>query len=350
MAVKKRTYRLPSMIIGGLWLITVAGGWNVIARAVASTLSSGHTSRAESADTLLLAEVVLSNDELGLPTHIVVDGDELLLVDRYRQEAVFSVDRHSREVIRSFGGKGEGPGEFKGPTSLVVSESGVAVLDASLNRITRLASGPQSAGFSLLGTTQLRVQSAATDLSVTSDGQFIVAGFLGSRRLAYVSREGEFLAYVGEPPTLKGLPPKRRSEVFQGSLRSSPGGHRHVVTGRFSSRIEVIDERTEETKVIWGPIKFEPHAGRYETRFGYLDSAPMADGFLALYSGRTRGEFPGRANYGTFVHEFTWEGALRAIHKLDADVITIAWSEPDRKLYAVRHDPLPAILVYSLPP
>lgn len=76
----------------------------------------------------------------------------------------------------------------------------------------------------------------------------------------------------------------------------------------------------------------------------------MADGFLALYSGRTRGEFPGRANYGTFVHEFTWEGALRAIHKLDADVITIAWSEPDRKLYAVRHDPLPAILVYSLPP
>ena len=75
-----------------------------------------------------------------------------------------------------------------------------------------------------------------------------------------------------------------------------------------------------------------------------------ADGFLALYSGRTRSAYPGRANYAEYVHEFSWAGELRAIHRLDADVITIAWSEPDRKLYAVRHDPVPAILVYSLPP
>ena len=350
MTAKKRTYRVMSLIICVLWLITTAGGWNDIARALSSTLGSGHASRAEGADTQLVAEVILSNDELGLPTHIVVDGDRLLLLDRFRGEAVLSLDRHAGQVIASFGSEGEGPGEFKSPTSLVVSESGVAVLDAGLNRVTWLAAGPQSAGFSLLGTTQLRVQSAATDLSLTSDGQFIIAGFLGSRKLAYVSRDGGFLSYAGDPPDLEGLPPNRRSEVFQGSLRSSPDKTRHVVTGRFSSRIDVIDERTKQTKVIWGPTRFQPHAGRYETRFGYLDSAPMSDGLLALYSGRTRRRSPGRANYGAFVHEFTWEGELRAIHRLDADVITIAWSEPDRKLYAVRHDPLPAILEYSLPP
>lgn len=122
----------------------------------------------------------------------------------------------------------------------------------------------------------------------------------------------------------------------------------HVLTSRFASRIDIFDAGISSTVSVWGPRRFEPHPGRYESRFGYLDSAPMSDGFLALYSGRTREEYPGRANYGAIIDEFGWDGTHRARYELDADVITIAWSEPDRRLYAVRHDPIPAILVYTI--
>jgi len=342
--------RSASLVIAATWVVTLAGGWNDMARAAVSALDSRQSGRTKTAGSHLASVTVLSSDELGMPTQIVTAGDELLLVDRFRPEAIYSVARRSGELIRSFGRSGEGPGELKTPVSLVVSGSSVAVLDAGLNRVSWLAASPESPGFSLLGTTQLRIESAATGLSLTSDDQFIVTGFLGSGRLAYVSTGGEVISYPDGPRSLKRLPPDRLSELFQGSLRSSPDRSRHILTGRFSSRIDVIDDETLQTTVTWGPVKFEPHAGRYETRFGYLDSAPMADGYLALYSGRTRRAYPGRANYAGYVHEFSWAGELRAIHRLDADVITIAWSEPDRKLYAVRHDPVPAILEYSIPP
>jgi len=40
---------------------------------------------------------------------------------------------------------------------------------------------------------------------------------------------------------------------------------------------------------------------------------------------------------------------FRIIVHLDRDVIAISWSEPDRRLYAIAHDPVPVILVYRLP-
>jgi hypothetical protein len=65
-----------------------------------------------------------------------------------------------------------------------------------------------------------------------------------------------------------------------------------------------------------------------------------------LFSGRTREDYPERANYGSMVHEFGWDGRFKAEHRLDADLIAIAWSEEDGLLYAVRHEPVPAVVVY----
>lgn len=99
---------------------------------------------------------------------------------------------------------------------------------------------------------------------------------------------------------------------------------------------------------VWGPDRFAPRAGKYETRFGYLDTAPTAEGVFALYSGRTREAFPGRANYGSTIHFFAWDGELMESYELDADVISIAYSEEDGILYGVRHDPVPGVVMYDL--
>ena len=335
---------LCAAFVTAAWFVTMAGGWGDIGEALAREFPVAETDGSR----VIPGKVLLEGDELGMPTRLVLHGDEVLLVDRFRGEAIFGVDRRSGEVTWSFGPKGEGPRELKSPKALVVVGQDLAVLDAGLNRISWLTPDAADGSYSFLGTTQIVSKSVPTDFSLSAEGPFVVSGFLGNQRLGQVSREGAFLRHLGAAPDVDELPPPRRAEVFQGTLRSGHNGRLHVATSRFASHIDVLDDETGGLRTIWGPERFAPHAGKYETRFGYLDSAPMSDGFLALYSGRTRDEYPGRANYGAIVDEFGWDGTHRARYELDSDVITIAYDESERTLYAVRHDLVPAILVYEL--
>lgn len=333
------------------WFVTAVGGWGdvgdeIAASRVARLLDSRGPVSAEL--TAVEARTLAEGDDFGLPSEISVVGDQLLLIDRYRDEAVVLLDRHSGEVVRSYGRSGEGPGEFKSPWSAVSDGRNVAVLDPGLNRITWLSPDADAPTFELEGVTRLSVESAVTGFALTTDEAFLVTGFMTASRLARMDRGGTTLAAVGDAPATDGLPAARRSEVLQGTLRGKEDGSRFVLTSRFASHIEVVDASNMTETTVWGPERFQPHAGRYETRFGYLDSAPMEDGFLALYSGRTRDAFPGRANYGSTIHEFGWDGALRAVYELDSDVMSIAWSEEDGLLYAVRHDPVPGVVMYEL--
>ena len=332
-------------VLVSTWFITVIGGWGDISRSLAGEARAGAPSSGAAAGELR-GSVLAGGAELGMPTRLEVTGHELVVLDRYGTEPIVALERRSGRLLRGFGREGDGPGEFRSPVSLVVDGSRVAVLDVGLNRVTWLEASADD--FTLQGTTQLELESAATDFVLTPGGDFLVSGFLADGRLARVGRDGGLVAYVGPSVELDDLPRVRRIEALQGTLRAATGGGRVVRTHRFASRIEIVGGETAATTVTWGPERFEPRNGEYETRFGYLDSAPFPDGFFALYSGRTREDYPGRANYGAGIHEFGWDGSLRAEHRLDADVIAIAWSEEDGLLYAARHDPVPEIVVYSL--
>lgn len=332
---------VPAVLLAA-WFVTMVGGWADIGRAIAvEPAAPGVDGRAEP----IVGTMLAGGDLFGMPTRLEVAGGELLVLDRYRSESIVALDRRSGRLLRSFGREGDGPGEFRSPVAFVVDGSGVAVLDVGLNRVTWLDA--RTDAFTLRGTTNLMLESAATDVVLAPGGEFLVSGFMADGRLARVDQGGSLVRYEGRPIVTEGLPPPRRLEALQGTLRTSPEGDRVVRTHRFASRLEIIDPRTFATTVAWGPERFEPQVGNDQARFGYLDAAPFSEGFFALYSGRTREDYPGRANYGAVIHEFGWDGSLRAEHRLDADVIAIAWSEDDGLLYAVRHEPVPEIVVYA---
>lgn len=335
-------------ILAAAWFVSLVGGWADIGNAVAREFKASPDT---ASDRSLTGVVLAVGDQFGMPTQVTVAGEELLLIDRYSNRQVLAVDRLAGHLLRSFGTKGEGPGEFKSPVSLVVDErEAVAVLDAGVNRITWLGPTTTSGGseFRLVATAEIAASSVITDLAAMRDGQFLAFGLLDSGRLLRLDREGVPVESYGERPSAEGLPPARRAELFQGSLRSAPDQGRHVLASRFASRIEIFDEETSSMTTVWGPDRFAPRAGKYETRFGYLDTAPTAEGVFALYSGRTREAFPGRANYGSTIHFFAWDGELMESYELDADVISIAYSEEDGILYGVRHDPVPGVVMYDL--
>lgn len=334
---------LVSVVLAALWFVTMVGGWPDLI----DDASARVRSQADYAE-MLVSTLVVGGDEFNLPTNMIVHGGELYVLDNFRDYQVVRIDRLTGAIKGSFGPKGQGPKELASPISLIVVGSEIAVLDVGINRITWFEFNQGEQEYEVARLSHIGLTSLVTDLAPTAGDRLLAAGFLGARRLAYLDLDGGFVGHVGAPEEVDDLTPQRRSEVFQGTVRSDPRRKRQVITSRFASRLRVLDSGSAEPREFWGPRKFAPKPGRYQTRFGYLDSAPMLNGFLALYSGRTNEEFPGRANYASTIHEFGWDGELRAEYGLDSDVITIAWSEEDRLLYAVRHDPEPAIIVYDL--
>jgi hypothetical protein len=84
-------------------------------------------------------------------------------------------------------------------------------------------------------------------------------------------------------------------------------------------------------------------------RFGYIHAAATDRLIFALYSGRSRDDSPGKANFGEDIHVFDWSGNLLQAFKLDHDVLTIAIDQKGEILYAIRHYPTVALLAYDLP-
>ncbi len=58
------------------------------------------------------------SERLGMPTKIAAVGDHVVVIDAASDAALHVINRMDGEWIRSFGGRGEGPGEFTGAWSL----------------------------------------------------------------------------------------------------------------------------------------------------------------------------------------------------------------------------------------
>ncbi len=138
-----------------------------------------------------------------------------------------------------------------------------------------------------------------------------------------------------------------------------PGGTLIVVVTRHADQIEIFELDGTLKKVIKGSLDFVPiyetqYAGGYATmatgkdlRFGYIDVTVTATHFFALYSGRTRGEYPGKANFANLIHKFTWDGELVQVFELDRDVLMITVDEEEKTLYGTQLYPIPEIVVYK---
>jgi hypothetical protein len=291
---------------------------------------------------------ILKPEALRFPTRLAVAGDELIVLDRYSRQAVTALDRVSGRVRRAFGRHGQGPAELFGPFAIAADGTGVVVLDASMNRLTYLSASEGSNAFRLAGVAPM-TEGPFIDVVATSDGAFLGLSFAHGAEISVIDSAGRELYRPAAPSRHSATDPSRAAESVQGVLRRGDRGRVFIRTRRFASRIDILDENGAWTSTVWGPERFDSARRGSQVRFGYLDAAVTADGFLALYSGRTRESHPGTANFGSIIHEFDRAGNLTAAHALDSDIIAIAWHELERLLYAIRHDPEPAILVYRMP-
>lgn len=193
-----------------------------------------------------------------------------------------------------------------------------------------------------------------------TDSTLIAVGFFEEGRFLLLDRNGEVIRALGVIPLADHIPPVAAQQALQPSLATRPRGTHVVIGSRYASRLDIYDVKSGELVPARSPAGFGPpltvirrgdlpvFVSDAHTRFGYLDVTATNDRIYALFSGRTRAGFPGRANMGSEIHIFDWAGELQGAVSLDCEAVHIVVNVGDQLLYAISHNPQPAVYGYDL--
>lgn len=313
----------------------------------------------------LRGTVFSESEAFGQPGDLAVVGEHLVLLDGLGNPAIHAIRLEDGSLARSFGRKGEGPGEFSGVRSIDPvpgSASEFWVFDISLRRLTHV----DLAGTHIsTATGQGSLTFRAGELPMSPawiGGEIVSPGILAAGRLARYDSVGNRVATTGSVPAIVGreVPVTVLQHAFTGTLAANPSRTRLALGTRHSDRLEIYRADGAPVATVRSAAPFEPAfqvqalngiphmASGDDMRFGYVDVQTTEDRIFALFSGRTRRDYPGRAVFAEYVHEYDWDGRLRRVLKLDADVLSIAVDAEGKKLFATRWTPTPAVLVYPL--
>jgi hypothetical protein len=311
----------------------------------------------------LHGEVIQKDEILGTPTDIAVVGEYLVVLDASNSPAVHVFRLGDGARYRSFGEKGSGPLEFRDPRSLdpVAGRAEFWIFDGRLQRLTHVDLG---GGTITVGDRSVLLRSDQAPFTAvwTGDGSILSSGLFSAGRLARFDGTGRRTGTLGRVPRHARGMTTVVQHAYMGTLIARPDRRRFALLARHADRVEFFGRDGHPLETVAGPSGFLPvykvryragmpsMVGGEDLRFGYIAASATSRALYGLYSGRTRAELPGGAHYGTFVHEYDWDGKLRRVFKLDAYAIGIAVDPEGKTLYVSRLYPTPAILRYSLPP
>lgn len=315
----------------------------------------------------LASRVVSDAEAFGRPADLAIVGEFVAISDGLGDPALHVVRIADGALLASFGREGSGPGEFRAPRVLSLAPDDPAAVwlyDVELRRATEVDLARVAAGAAEPARRSILFRADQLPLHPvrTGDG-WISPGIFTAGRVARFDTAGEIVGTFGEvPATTPEAPVNVAQHAFTGTLAADRDGGRLVLAARHSDRIDVFAGDGTFVRTIRGPRRFEPvfQVARQngvpylvsgeDLRFGYLDVALLPDRIVALYSGRTRAEHAGNANVGDEVHVFDGDGSLVRRFRLDHETLTLAVSPDGRRLYTMRRNPTPALLVHDLPP
>lgn len=176
------------------------------------------------------------------------------------------------------------------------------------------------------------------------------AATLGTPSLAAMVKETGF-------PLYPGLDWDMSVFLNRVSLAVRPDQRLLAVAFNLSDRVHIFDRDGRLIRAIASPvevkldfdIKARPEGGHTlirnsETRLSYLDVDAGGDLIVALFSGRSRGDYENAAFYGDELHVFRWDGTFVGTWKLPEAVVTLRLDEVRQRIYAIRERPFMAIV------
>lgn len=317
----------------------------------------------------LTGEVMATGDYLDQPSRLAVAGDRLVVLDRSAPQ-VHLFRLPDGERVASFGQTGEGPGEYRSARHVQLDAANgrdLWIYDFALRRMTRLRFG----GAPVPEVQEVVNLDAGGGLFLhpawLTDTTLVVAGIFprhSDGRLLLANRAGGVIRMLGKAPRHPGgaaIPTTVLQHAYEGPVTVRPDRSRFALATRQADRLEVFGADGAQLASVVGSTGFLP---RFEVRkraegvsmaigddlrVGYVDLVSTDARIYALFSGRVAGDVGASAFFGHEVHVFDWAGKRLVRLPLDEPAVSIAVDAGGTRLFAIRHDPAPAIVRYQIP-
>lgn len=312
----------------------------------------------------LKGQFLATGDYLGAPTEMVMAGEHLLVIDARSDSALHVIDARTGRHVRSLGGRGEGPGEYRGPWSLASERSRPDqpwVYDLQLARLTRVDLRPDAAPATQAKIVRIQGEALAIQPVWTQDSLLVSPSLSARGRFSFYGPDGTFRRAAGPLPLGNGgVSPAILQQAWMGTLVSNPQTGWLALATQYADQVEIYRPDGSLVRRVRGPFRFDPQFTVEQTqgqpvmaqgdamRFGYTDAEATPSEIYALFSGRTREAYKGASSFGRYVHVYDWQGELKRVYELDSDVVAIALSADRKRLYGIGEEPAPVIVVFSL--
>jgi hypothetical protein len=313
----------------------------------------------------LRGRTLFSGEPLAIPTAIASVGPYLVLLDAGSEFKITVLRKRDGLMAWRLGRRGRGPGEFIGPYSMDVvadQQRPLWVYDVSLRRITRVRLPERIAMTPTVDSTLLLLSGASLVNPIwLGDTVLVALGSFAGGRFGFFGSSGRLLRTVGAlPPGEPGVPISVRQQAYQSVMRANRQHSLLAVGTRHASHFVVFRLDGSVVGQAEGAESFEPRyvvlpgergpeiGSDLDLRFGYVSIATSDRHIFALFSGRTREQFPGRAMMGEWVHVYDWNARLVRRLRLDGEALAISVDNSGLELYAIQHEPEPRVRAYSL--
>lgn len=361
-----RTRIATSTIVGVLCILTLTACGDGVRRPPDLSTIEPEFSHEALGYTWLKATHSAASDSLGWPADVlVVDGRVVVTDYPSGGSAVHVFTAGSLRHVLSFGRLGDGPGEFRGPPSVLkAAEDGAFwTYDGNQARLTlyRFAD-VQNGEFKGAEHIPLIVERIMYELAFLDRDRAVGLGLFSGGRFALVDLRTADIRFTGTLPASKdATPPHVVQNAYLGKLAAHPSGSRFALATAHGGIIEIYDGDGSLLHSADTPFPFEPDyqaepggngprmARGFLNRGGYVGLDATQDFIFALFSGRAQGHFLSSYRDAEYLHVLDWEGNLVRVFRFDRLVSDIAVSRDGNTLFAIVSDPEPAVLSYSLP-
>ena len=310
-----------------------------------------------------LETAVFTDAEFITAARKVLVQDEFVIVGDSRGDSLIRVFDSSGKHLGSLGRNGRGPGEFMTVWWMVESRppnTGIWFFDIGNQRLTHhdFKNYPEHIADDAPHAIQLKHEGMIANIAWLDEQTFLGSGRLAGGRFVRFDTAGNAGNAVGALPTFRTeVPMSIRQQAYTGYMYRHPTDSLLVEGTRFSDRLTIYNFDGEVLHVARTADPFEPDGymrilmdekpasgEELVARYGFLDVTANADVIYALFSGRS----DNTSNYSRLVFAFDWAGNFLEAYQLDTDVISITVDPSGNSLFAVRHNPSPAIVQVDL--
>lgn len=308
--------------------------------------------------------VLGDSTSFGFIDDVAVIGNQLLLLDRYGSKPILFMDLADGRITRAFGGRGDGPGEYRWARSIDRVEhgpyAGTWVYDIQSGRLTQF-------DLDVRQQTPRRMLRAPSGLySPVWFGDTLVSnGLFSQEMLQYFTESDKEMRKVrtaGHTPF--GREVEDVAMILNRTIMAVPPSRTKMAAAyRYTSRVDFFDASGRLMHSAAGPTEITPYyrvvpdprskMNRWvplrETAYAYLDVDATDEFVYALFTGRSHKDYKDTYDLGDQVHVFTWDGRLADVWKLDEAVTRIEVDVEGGRLFGARELPYPSLIEYRLP-